>query len=118
MFSDSKVKIETPDESFEAEKADTFLSKFMGFRFHSEGKMLFSFHREKNPAIDMMLVSESLYLYFIDSDKKIINTQKATSYSFDPRTWKLYRSEKPYRYLLESFEELDLKKGDQLEFEV
>lgn len=118
MFSKSKIQIKTSDSSFEADLADTFLSKFLGFRFRSKGKMLFSFPTETNAFIDMMLVLEPLYLYFIDSNKEIIEIQKAEPWRLNPRTWNFYRPEKPYRYLLESFEELELDEGDQLEFEV
>lgn len=118
MFSKSGVRIKFQENVFEAKIADTFLSKFIGFRFCSEGKMLFPFSRDKRALIDMMLVPEPLYLYFIGSDKQVIEIQKAEPWRLDPRTWRFYRSEKPYRYLLESFEKLDLDEGDQLEFEV
>lgn len=118
MFSKSKVRIKSPDKIFEAELADTFLSKFLGFRFRSNGKMLFPFSRNTRALIDMMFVREPLFLYFLDSDKKVIAVQKAKPLGFKPDTWKLYRSEDPYRYLLESFDNLGLSEGDRLEFEV
>ena len=118
MFSNPEIEVQTPKEDYKVEIADSFLSKFMGFRFCSEGKMLFTFSRETNPGIDMMFVPETLYLYFIDSDKKVMDSKKAKPWRIDPRTWKLYKSSQNYRYLLESFEELELNKGDQLEFEV
>lgn len=118
MFSKSSVRIEVGEKVLRAKIADTFLSKFMGFRLCSEGKMLFSFSQDTRALIDMMLVPETLYLYFVDSSKQVIEAQKAEPWRLDPRTWKFYRSEKPYRYLLESFEELGLSEGDQLEFEV
>lgn len=112
------IRIEFNESQVKAELANTFFSKSMGCRFRSEGKMFFSFSRDTNALIDMMLVPESLYLYFIDSDKQVIEIQKAEPWTLDPRTWKLYRPEKSYRYLLESFEQLDLNEGDRLEFEV
>jgi len=118
MFSKSRVQVKSQEQVFEAEMADTFLSKFKGFRFRSEGKMMFSFSSNTRALIDMVLVPEPLYIYFIDSDKQVIEIQKAEPWSLDPRTWNFYRPEKPYRYLLESFEEIDLAEGDQLEFEV
>ena len=66
----------------------------------------------------MMLLSKPLYLYFLNSEKEIIGARKAEPWSFDPRSWKLYRPEEPYRYLLESFEKLDLEEGVKLEFEI
>lgn len=118
MFSKDILHIRAGKKSFEAEIANTVFSKFLGFRFCSEGKMLFHFSRDTHALIDMFLLKESLYLYFIDSDKQIIEVQRAEPWKLDPRTWKFYRSEKPYRYLLESFEQLGLAEGDQLEFEV
>jgi len=117
MLSNSIVEISSKT-GFEAQLADNFVSKFMGFRFCSEGKMFFQFRRDTKALIDMMLVPEPLYLYFIDSDKTVIEVRKAEPWSWNHRTWKFYRSEKPYRYLLESFEELDIDKDDKLEFEV
>lgn len=118
MFSKSNVRIKTGEKVFEAKMADTFLSKFMGFRFRSEGKMMFSFPSGTRAPIDMMLVPEPLYLYFIDSNKEVIEVQKAEPWTWNPATWRFYRPEKSYRYLLESFEQLELDEGDQLEFEV
>lgn len=118
MFSKSQIQIKSPNQVFEAELANNFLSKFIGFRFHSEGKMFFSFSRDTQALIDMMFVLEPLYLYFIDSNKQIMEVQKAEPWNLKPETWKFYRPEKPYRYLLESFEQLDFSEGDRLEFEV
>ncbi len=118
MFSKSNVQIEAQEQAFEVEMADNFLSKFMGFRFCSEGKLMFSFSSETRALIDMMFVPEPLYLYFIGADKQVIEVQKAEPWTWNPLSWKFYRPEKSYRYLLESFEQLELSEGDQLEFEV
>lgn len=113
-----KAEISVSNKTFDAEIADTFLSKFAGFRLRSEGKMIFKFSEDSKAFIDMMLVPETLYLYFLDSDKNVIEIQKAEPWSLNPKTWKLYRPDKPYRYLLESFEKLELSKDDTLEFEI
>jgi len=89
-----------------------------GLGFVRKVKCFSSFEETQKALIDMMLVPEPLYLYFIDSDKTVIEVRKAEPWSWNHRTWKFYRSEKPYRYLLESFEELDIDKDDKLEFEV
>lgn len=102
----------------EAEVADNFLSRAKGLSFRSSGKMLFVFRKDTNASIDMMLLSKPLYLYFLDSERNVIEVQKAEPWSWNPKTWRLYSPEKKYRYLLESFEELDIEKGDCLEFEV
>lgn len=101
-----------------AELADSPLKQFWGLSLRSEGKMLFDFGREVHTFIDMMLLSEPLHLYFLDSEKRVFEIQKAKPWSLDPRSWKLYRPDKPYRYLLESFEPLEIEEGQKLEFEV
>lgn len=118
MFSKSEVEVEAPEESFEAELADSFLSRSIGLSLRSEGKMLFAFPSDSRAYIDMMLLSKPLHLYFLNSEKQVIEVQEARPWGIDPWSWKLYRPERPYRYLLESFEELELEEGDRLEFEV
>jgi len=118
MFSKSEVEVETPENCFEVEVADNFLSRAKGLSFRSEEKMLFVFPDSTRSYIDMMLLSKPLYLYFLDSEKQVIEVQKAEPWAWNPKTWKLYRPEKSYRYLLESFEELELSEGDMLEFEI
>lgn len=100
----------------EVEVADSMISRVRGLSLRKKGKMLFKFPRPTRAKIDMMLLSKPLYLYFMDSEKEIIEVQRADPWSFDPRTWKLYSPERPYRYLLESFEKLDIDEGQKLEF--
>jgi len=99
-----------------AEIADTLLKKSWGLSRRSEGKMLFVFIKPGRPAIDMMLVLESLNLYFLDSDKQVVDTYLAEPWTLNPRTWRLYRPNKDSKYLLESFEDLDLEEGDSVDF--
>lgn len=110
------VKVRLGSSELEVELADSFLKQFWGLSLRSEGKMLFDFGGEAGAMIDMALLSEPLYLYFIDSDNRVFEVQRAEPWSFDPRSWNLYRPERPYRYLLESFEELDVEEGESLEF--
>lgn len=110
------MKIEFKNQDFEVELADNFLKRAKGLSFRSKGKMLFKFPRDTRGKIDMVFLSEPLYLYFMNSDRKIIDIQKASPWSFDPRSWRLYSPGRPYRYLLESFEQLDLEEGDKIEF--
>lgn len=112
------VEIEVGGESFSAELADTFFSKVKGLSFRSEGKMLFVFSRDSRADIDMMFLSEPLHLYFMDAERRVIDVQKAEPWSWDPKTWRLYSPGTSYRYLLESFERLDIEEGDRLEFEL
>jgi len=118
MLKKQLIRVKTGQESFEAEVADNIVKKFWGLSLRNSGKMLFVFSRDVKTSIDMMLLSEPLYLYFLDSDKKVVEKMKAQPWTWSPRTWKLYRPEKKYRYLLESFQELKLEKDDVLEFEI
>ncbi len=113
-----KTSIKSEKEEFEVETARSFLSKSWGLSLRTKGKMLFVFNRDTRAKVDMMLLSNPLHLYFLDSDKKVIEVQKAEPWSLDPRTWKLYSPDKKYRYLLESFERLEIREGETLEFEV
>ncbi|MFB6209335.1 MAG: DUF192 domain-containing protein [Candidatus Nanohaloarchaea archaeon] len=114
-------KVEIVDdrgEKFEAELADSFLSRAKGLSFRSSGKMLFAFPGNTRSSIDMMFLSKPLHLYFMDSEKKVIDVKRAEPWSLDPWSWKLYSPEQSYRYLLESFEELDIEEGDALSFDI
>lgn len=109
-------EIRVNGEKLEVEVADNFFTRAKGLSLRKEGKMLFRFSRESRAKIDMMLLSRPLYLYFMDSDGKVIDVQKAEPWSFDPRTWRLYSPERPYKYLLESFEDLGVEEDDKVEF--
>ncbi|MFB6214188.1 MAG: DUF192 domain-containing protein [Candidatus Nanohaloarchaea archaeon] len=113
-----KIELYLKGEVFEAELADNFLSRARGMSFRTEGKMLFRFPRESKPYIDMMFLSVPLQLVFLDAGKEVVEVQRAEPWSFDPRTWKLYRPSQPARYLLESTELLDVEVGESLEFEI
>lgn len=113
-----KIEIKSENEKVEAELADSFFSRSKGLSLRNSGKMIFKFRRNTSAKVDMMLLSKPLYLYFLDSDKRVMERQVAEPWSLDPRTWKLYSPEEKYRYLLESFEELDIEEGEKLEFEV
>lgn len=112
-----KIEIDTGGEKVEAEVADTLLSKSKGLSFRSEGKMLFVFSLGK-PLIDMMFLSKPLFLYFLDGEKRVVDVQRAEPWGWNPKTWRLYRPEKKSKYLLESFENLELEEGETLEFEI
>lgn len=106
--------ITTAKREFTVEVADTFLKRSWGLSFRTEGKMLFKFSSDTKANIDMMLLSEPLWLYFLNAEKEVIDIQKAEPWSIDPRTWRLYSPERPYRYLIESFEELNVEEGEKI----
>lgn len=100
----------------DAELADNLLKKSWGLSRRKEGKMLFVFIKPGRPAIDMMLVPEPLNLYFLNENKEVVDVYEAEPWTLDPRSWRLYRPDKDSKYLLESFEDLDLEEGDSVEF--
>ena len=113
-----EIEITCGENSFTAEVAETIFQRMKGLSFRGNGKMLFVFARDTAAKIDMMFLSEPLYLYFMDENRKIFEVQKAEPWTKNPRTWKLYSPERPYRYLLESFEPLDVEEGDSLKFDL
>lgn len=107
-------KIKAGNNTINVKIAENVLRRAIGLSFKENGKMLFKFPFPVKTSIDMMFLSTPLYLYFFDSDKELIHKEKALPWSWNPKTWILYSPEEKYQYLLESFEELDLKKGDKL----
>jgi uncharacterized membrane protein (UPF0127 family) len=114
----SNIEIETEQQEFEAELADRLVDHFMGMRGRSQGKMFFDFRGTASGRIDMFGVKTDLYLYFIDSEKQVIDIQHAEPWTSDPRTWRFYTPGTDYRYLLESSEELGLEEGDEISFQL
>ena len=109
------MRIELQGKEVEAEVADSVLKRALGLSFRKQGKMLFKFPEEVNAPIDMMLMRDSLYLYFMNSEKEVIHVEEAEPwYRFPGKL--LHRPDERYRYLLESFEELDIEVGDRLSF--
>ena len=113
-----KLDVKTEDEVFEVKVAETLFQRMKGLSFCGEGKMLFVFSRDTKASIDMMFLSKPLYLYFLNEEKRVIDVQKAEPWTKNPLTWKLYSPDESYRYLLESFEPLEGKKGDEFKFDL
>lgn len=110
------MQITFKDQKIDVELADSFLKRAWGLSRRKEGKMLFKFPRETQAKIDMALLSKPLYLYFFNPDKELIYHEKASPWTWNPKTWSMYSPPGKYRYLLESFEELELKEGDKINF--
>ena len=109
------MKIELEGKVVEAEVADSVLKRALGLSFRKEGKMLFKFPEEVSAPIDMVLMRESLYLYFMNSEREVIHVEEAEPWYRLPGKL-LHRPDEGYRDLLESFEELDIEVGDRLSF--
>jgi uncharacterized membrane protein (UPF0127 family) len=94
------MKIDTGKTEIEAEVADTALKRAFGLSFRKNGKML---------------MRKKLFLYFMNSDREVIHAEEAKPWYKMPRKL-LHRPDGKYRYVLESFEELDIEEGDRLGF--
>lgn len=113
-----KISVEVDGREFEAELADSFLEKSWGLSMRKSGKMLFVFSSPGRPPIDMMLVRKTLHLYFLDREREVVDVVKAEPWTLNPRTWRVYRPEWDSKFLLESFEDLELEEGDDVEFDL
>lgn len=86
----------------------------LGLRFRSEGSMIFDVRGGE--LVDMALVRGDLHLYFI-SDGSLIQKIEASHWGLNPLNWELYRVPSDAEYMLESFEELDMEEGDEVNLE-
>jgi uncharacterized membrane protein (UPF0127 family) len=109
------MKIKFNGKEVEAEVAKSVLKRSWGLSLRKKGKMLFKFSRDTGAAIDMMLMRRKLYLYFMNSEREVIHVEKAEPWYRLPEKF-FHRPEEKYRYLLESFEKLDIQEGDVLDF--
>jgi len=109
------MKLTLPENEIEVEVADNTLKRAIGLSLRKKGKMLFKFPKDMRAPIDMMLMRRSLHLYFMNYDKEVIHVEKAEPWYKLPRKL-LHRPDKNYRYLLESFKELNLEEGDKIKF--
>ena len=110
------MQIDIGGREIEAEVADTVLKRSLGLSFMKKGKMLFKFPKDTTAPIDMMFMRDSLHLYFMDSSKEVIHVEEAEPWYRLPGKF-FHRPGDKYRYLLESFEKLDIEEGDVLKFQ-
>lgn len=94
------------------------LEKAMGLRFRKTGRAFFTFDRPTRAAIDMALVRGPLDIAFLDDDMEIMEIHGAFPLTHHPATWKLYRPDEPYRYVLEVekelLQEMEFEEGHRL----
>lgn len=101
-----------------AEVANTFEKRTKGLMFEKKRKnMLFMYSKEELRSFWMLFVNYPLRICFAGKDKKIIQIEKAVPITTDPRTWKSYKSKKPYKYVLETPFDYKIKIGDELKFQ-
>lgn len=104
-----------------AELATSYWQKMKGMRRRSSGKMLFTFNKAQDPAMEMIGVKKPLWLYGMKklspNSAIVVTSKKMKPFKLrDRSTWTTYSPGRPVHYLLESFEKLDLTKDDVVRF--
>lgn len=115
MTKEAVITVQT--DKYRVEVANTVLRRAWGLSLRSKGKMLFKFSKPTKARIDMMMLSKTLWLYFLNSEKQVISIQKAEPWTLNPKSWKLYSPDNRYSYLIESFEKLQIEEGDTIQVE-
>lgn len=93
------------------EHRESIVEKWMGLRFQADGRAFFSFSRPTRGAIDMLFVRTPLDIAFLDAEMRIMEIHGAFPVTLHPVTWRLYRPQDSYRYVLEVEKGLLREKG-------
>ncbi|WP_139175330.1 DUF192 domain-containing protein [Haloarcula vallismortis] len=110
-MTEERLVLQLPEERVVTEKAETFYEKLKGLRFRSSGKMFFDLGKVARTMVDTVFVYDDLYLYFLDEDMTVVERKCLPPNRF-------YTPETGYRFLLESFEDLNLEEGDEVNVEL
>ena len=86
---------------------NSFFEKSIGVMFMKKNDKIFIFKQKKSRNIIHTFFCEPLYIYFFDEDFKLIEKTYLKSF-------RLYITRKPFVYMVESFEDLNLKEGDKI----
>ncbi|MCJ7450830.1 MAG: DUF192 domain-containing protein [Candidatus Nanohaloarchaeota archaeon QJJ-9] len=105
----------------EIERIDSLIGKSKGLMFREEGRALLEFSYDDRHSIWMLFMCFPIDIAFIDQEKRIIDIKRDVKpLGVNPSTWKIYRPEKPCRYVLEVesglLDEKEFKIGDRLGF--
>lgn len=102
----------------DVEPMTTPLRRVLGLRFRQDSRAFFSFRRPTRAPIDMLLVPSPLDIAFLDADMNVLEIHGAHPVTLNPDTWRLYRPDEPYRYVLEAeaglLHHLGFAAGDRL----
>lgn len=114
IFKDGKFLLEV-------KIADSIFSKIKGLMFKSINKkegLLMCFDKEDERSVWMPFIKQPLCILFLDKNKRIIDKTKAVPITFNPKTWKIYRSNEKCKYILETHinRVRDFETGDRLEW--
>lgn len=85
----------------DVEHKESLLEKGMGLRFREPGRAFFSFDQPTRQPFDMLFVRGPLDIAFLDDDMEIMEIHGAFPVTLHPLTWRTYRPNDPYRYVLE-----------------
>ena len=97
-------------------------NRAIGLMFRKKpSPLVIVFDRELRHAIWMLFMRFPIDLIFLDSEKQVITIyENIEPISLDPRTWKIYRPQKPVKYALEVeagwVKQKSLAPGDYFDF--
>lgn len=93
------------------EHKETLLEKGIGLRFRESGRAFFSFDAPTRQPFDMLFVRGPLDIAFLDKEMRIMEIHGAFPVTLHPITWRTYRPNEPYQYVLETEQEMLLEQG-------
>jgi len=108
------MKIKIKNSTIEADMADSFWKKMIGLSFSKNKNMLFIMDYEAKWNFWMFIVRYPLRIFYINSNKMVIDIKEASPLSMNPESWKTYSPKSPCKYILESPFDLKIKIGDRL----
>ena len=86
---------------------NSFFKKMFGVMFMKKNNYLFLFENKKEKKIAIhSFFCYPLFLYFFDKEKKLIEKVKL-------KPFRIYFPKKRWKYLIESFKELDINENDR-----
>jgi uncharacterized membrane protein (UPF0127 family) len=108
------MKIKLKSSLIEADLADNFWKRMVGLSFSEKKNMFFPLPYEDRWSLWMFGVRFPIKMIFIDKGKAVIDIKEAEPLSFNPKTWKTYKPNKPCKYILETPFNLNIKTGDKI----
>ena len=89
----------------------SLLSKTRGLMFSTKKNLIFEFDKEQKIGLHMLFVFFPIWVYYLDSDKKLIHKQKLLP--FISATNPKFKS----KYVLELIEEADIDIGNTVDWD-
>ena len=112
------VNIKLKNKIIEAELADNLWKHAIGLSFSWKRRnMLFVFPFEGKFSFWMFGMFYPIKIIFLDKTKTVKEIFDARPLSFNFESWRTYKPKEKYRYVLETFEDYKIRKGDKLDFD-